>query len=552
MKIAKKRAKVNECSGQWLEGIPLSPGLALGKAFIYHDILHLEHDYYSINRSDVSEEYERILSAFEAVEADLEKAVHRAEQELDSQFSAIFRVQMELLKDGTLHSDLRDELENELVNAELVVKTVFRRFENKLRSAKYAFMAERGDDIADLARRTLRELSGFRAHSLENLPKGTVLVAHRLLPSDTVFLPQNSVAAAIVEVGGPASHMAILAREMGMPAVSEVDNIVSWLQPSTKVLVDGLNGSVCINPGEKERARFDERINAQRTIYRQAKKACRERAVTQDGQEVKVLANIGSREDALLATDNGAEGVGLYRLEKLFLSKKSLPTTEELAEELEDTMVILEGLPVTIRLLDVGGDKVLPSIDSPTETNPALGRRGIRLLLSFEELLDTQLRVLLRLSQRYDVRILAPMVTVTNDMARLRAFAEDTAKELECSVPPLGAMIETPAAALCAKEISQYADFFSFGTNDLTQYTMAAGRENSYVANYFVESHPAVLRLMQLAIEAASDLPFEVCGELASSIESLPKILERGIRQLSVAPLAVPIVKEGIRRLSLK
>jgi phosphoenolpyruvate-protein phosphotransferase len=551
MKMLKNKIKSNNYNGQWLSGIPISPGLAQGKAFIYHDILHLEHDYYSIRRKDVKTEYERILGAFEAVKIDLEKAFHRAEQELDSEFSAIFRVQIELLKDATLLSDLLEELENELVNAELVVKTVFRRFENKLRSAKYAFMAERGDDIADLARRTLRELSGFRAHSLENLPKGTVLVAHRLLPSDTVFLPQNSVAAAIVEVGGPASHMAILAREMGTPAVSEIDNIVSWLKPDTKVLVDGMKGRVCINPNEKESALFDERINGQRAIFRKAKKACKEKAITKDGSEVRVFANIGSREDALLAADNGAEGIGLYRLEKLFLAKKSLPTTEELEEELDETLAILEGMSVTMRLLDVGGDKILPSIDSPTETNPALGRRGIRLLLSFEELLDTQLRVLLRLSQRYDIRILAPMVTVTDDMALLRDYVEKTADELGCSVPPLGAMIETPAAALCAKDISRYADFFSFGTNDLTQYTMAAGRENSYVANYFVESHPAVLRLMQLAIEAAIDLPFEVCGELASSIESLPKILKTGIRQLSVAPLAVPVVKEGIRRLSL-
>ena len=543
--------------GRWLNGIAISPGLALGKTYVYQDILLLEQGYYNIDREQVDKEHQRITDAFDSVTMDLKEAMERAEEELDSDFSAIFRVQSEILKDEELHKDIVKELEKELVNAELAVKNVFRRFENKLRSAKYALMAQRGDDVADLARRVLRELKGIRAHSLENLPQGTVLVAHRLLPSDTVFLSSNSVAAAIVEAGGPASHTAIIAREMGIPAVSEVSEIVKGMEQEMLVLVDGLHGRILIDPDNETRSRFLSRMAEQRQIFKRAQSACREQARSKDGELVQVFSNIGSRSDALLATENGAEGVGLYRLEKLFLARKTLPTKDELSASLDATLRALEGLEVTLRLLDVGGDKELPSIDNPDdEANPALGQRGIRLLLAYEDLLDTQVRSILELSSQYRLRMMAPMVSLPEDMAALRKRVDAIAEELSIEAPPLGAMIETPSAALRISEIAHYADFFSFGTNDLTQYTMAAGRENHNVVEYFDESNPAVLRLMRIALADLSQSGFadhdcEICGELASRRDSLEKVLDMGLRKLSVAPLAVPMVKEAVRQIDL-
>jgi phosphoenolpyruvate-protein kinase (PTS system EI component) len=261
------------------------------------------------------------------------------------------------------------------------------------------------------------------------------------------------------------------------------------------------------------------------------------------------MANIGCREDAVSAANNGADGVGLYRLENAFLARKVLPSEAELFAELRHALEPFQKKPAIVRLLDIGGDKTIPWLDLPDEPNPFLGRRGIRLLLEYPELLRTQLRVFLRLAQEQDVRILVPMVTLPEEMARVRNLTEDAALELGLQkLPPIGAMVETPAAALCVADIALYADFLSVGTNDLTQYTMVAGRENPLVDHYFQEDHPAIRRLLQLICEDAGGIPLSVCGELASQEDSLQTILDLGIRSLSVAPPLIPTTKETVRR----
>ena len=265
------------------------------------------------------------------------------------------------------------------------------------------------------------------------------------------------------------------------------------------------------------------------------------------------MANIGCREDAVLAADNGADGVGLYRLEQLYLSRKALPNEDELLEIMRSAVEPIAGKPITIRLLDVGADKKLPSLDLSAEVNPFLGRRGVRVLLAFPELLHTQLRALARLSRVRDVHILVPMVTLAQEMKRLRELLVTAAADVGAEhLPPLGAMIETPAAALCVDEIKQHADFLSVGTNDLTQYTMAAGREDPLVSDYFIDDHPAVRRLLGLVSEAAGDMPLALCGELAGRVDMLPFLLATGIRTFSVAPPLVPTVKEAVRHIRVK
>lgn len=263
------------------------------------------------------------------------------------------------------------------------------------------------------------------------------------------------------------------------------------------------------------------------------------------------MANVGCGEDVVAAAENGADGVGLYRIEQFYLSRKTPPTVADLLAELRSALRPLQGKEITIRLLDLGADKPVPFVQFPSEDDPFLGRRGVRLLLAYPELLDTQLEALLEIAREYRIRILVPMVTVGDDMAQVRARLRNIAEVAGIPIlPPLGAMIETPAAALCVEDIIQSSDFLSIGTNDLTQFTMAAGRENPLVNGYFMENHPAVLRLVQIVIDEAGETPVSVCGELAADASSIPILLKLGLRSLSVAPPIVPSVKQAIRMAS--
>jgi len=531
-----------------LQGIGISPGLALGRAFVYQDILHRDHEYYYIDRSDVDEEYRRIERSVAEVKDELTAAAERIERDLDRDLADIFRSQITMLDDPTLTEELRAELEQELANAEHVVKRVFRRWERRFREKERQHMVHIADDVADLSGRLLKALMGVQAHLLEHVPEGSILVARRLLPSDTVFLSRRSTRAVVVEQGGPGSHAALLTREMGIPAVGQIAHLWGMIDPEDFMLVDGTDGKVVVRPDEEMQATFRERLVA---FHRMLAKAGERRhwpAVTKDKIPVEVLANIGCRDDLELAMENGADGIGLYRIENAYLARKMLPSEAELFDELAYTLAPAGNKPITIRLLDVGGDKALPFLSLPEETNPFLGRRGIRLLMDYPDLLGVQLRTFLRLAQEFDLRILVPMVTLTDEMEHVRTVLDEAAQDMHItSRPPLGAVIETPAAALCTADIGRHADFISIGTNDLTQYTMAAGRENPMVSQYFMDAHPAVIQLVEIIMKYVGDKPVCLCGELAGKEEALGDLLTLGIRSLSVAPPRVPLIKSALR-----
>jgi phosphoenolpyruvate-protein kinase (PTS system EI component) len=378
-------------------------------------------------------------------------------------------------------------------------------------------------------------------------------VAERLLPSDTVFLSRRSAVAVVVQYGGPACHAALLAKEMGIPTVAQFpDNLFQLVAAGDNMLVDGFSGSVLVKPDSRTQGQFQRRIGYHQGIASKARETCHAPALTRDGVTIDVMANIGCRDDTELAVENGADGIGLYRIETLYLSCKVLPSEDELLDAMRTTLAPARGMPITIRLLDVGGDKHPSALNLPVEDNPFLGRRGVRLLFDYPDLLYTQLRALLRLSREHDIRILIPMVTLTDEVKQIRhMLARETTRLGIARMPPVGAMIETPAAALSVRDIVRYADFLSIGTNDLTQYTMAAGRENPLVSDYFLDSHPAVLRQLGIALEDAGNVPISLCGQLAGHSQVLPKLLELGLRSLSVTPLQVAFIKEALRDCSL-
>ncbi len=532
-----------------LSGRGISSGLGLGKAFAYQDILQRDLENYDIEPEQIEAEYTRLQNAIRVVQRDLESASEAVAGSGNAELSGIFQAHQMMLADPVIQDDIKKELESELINAEQVVKHVFRKWQRKLRSSNAETPGRPGDDVADIGRRLLRHLAGLQAHVLEDLPEGSVVIAKRLLPSDTVFLSRQATEAVVLEFAGPLSHAALLTRELGVPAVSEIPQVLDRIATGDTLLVDGQAGLVVVHPTPLTLAAFRERLARQNADRYSDRETCHDPARSTDGIEYEVMANVSCREDVMHALENGADGVGLYRVEGIYLARHIPPTEDELIQHLRESLKSMADKPITVRLLDAGGDKELPFLNLPTEPNPFLGLRGIRLLLAYPELLDTQLRALLRLSADFPIRILVPMVTLSEEMISVREKLQALADEAGHPVPPLGAMIETPAAALCAADIANQSDFLSIGTNDLTQYTMVAGRENPTVSKYFVDDHPAIRQLIKLTAESAVDIAVSICGELASRQEGLLIAAENKIRSLSVAPPLIPEVKAMIRAL---
>jgi phosphoenolpyruvate-protein phosphotransferase (PTS system enzyme I) len=535
-----------------VRGVGISPGVAVGPAFIYRDLLQRDIERPSIELHEIAEETARIKEAVDKVLGNLEETAQRIEAEIDVEHAAIFSAQAEMLRSGSILRDLRTELETELLNAEQVVKRVLRRLERRFQEAAHPNLQDRADDIADLARRLLAALAGIHVHTLETLSEGSVVVARRLLPSDTVVLSRRRTSAVVLEHAGPTSHAALLARALGIPAVGRASGITEQIRPGEVLLVDGFEGGVLVDPDEDVRKSFTIPGQRYATAILARWQSSPEPAVTKDGTRIHVMANVACGEDVAMAASYGADGVGLFRTEFLYLTRRAAPTEEELFEELIEILAPMKGRSITLRLLDAGGDKFLPFLRLPAGPNPAFGKRGVRVLHDHPDLLMAHLRAILRLSAEHDIRILIPMVTLPSEIEWVRDSLEEVAAESGVDrLPPLGAMIETPAAALCADLLALHADFFSLGTNDLTQYVMAAGREDPFVAEYYQEDHPAVRRLVDAAIRSAPGMPIELCGEAAGRPETLSVFLKMGVTTVSVAPPLIPLVKDAVRELAL-
>ena len=535
-----------------LTGLRIAPGLGIGSAWIVGDRLECHGDAHRIDPHAVEREWSRIQVAFDQTRVELQEAARRIEEQFNSHLADIFRAH-EMMLDSLLSStEFVQELQGSLVNAEAVVRRVFRRWHEKFHSLPGETFQQRADDLADLGRKVLRHLEGKDADRLQNLPAGSVLVLRHLLPSDVVALSRRDVAAIVVESLGHGSHAALLAREKSLPTVADFPGVLERIGDGDEVLVDAYRGEIVIAPDGKTRAAFYERLEQYHATQVRCRGACRAPARTLDGELVKVEANLSAYEDVELALDNGADGVGLFRIEQLYLARELPPTEAELLDELRTITSPLGDKSLTLRLLDIGGDKPVPFLRLSPEANPLLGKRGVRLLLEYPQLAQTQLAALLRLSQERQLRVLVPMVTLEEDIQTMRELFEARCTELGIQQrPAFGAMIETPAAALSVPAIAKHVDFLCVGTNDLTQYTLAAGRDNPTVNRYFQDTHSSLLRLLDIIVADAGQMPLTLCGELAGREEMLPQLLAMGFRSFSVAPPLIPGAKELIRSLRI-
>ena len=531
-----------------LRGRAISPGLAEGSAYIHHDMVRLLDAAVAIEKKDVEQEVGHLENSTAMITEDLLALAARVEHEMDSQLAAVFDTHQMMLNDPALKKELRAEISGNLVSAGSAVKAVFLRWEKRFLLMESQMARQKGDDMRDISKRLTNALAGIRIHPLEQIPAGSVLVARRLLPSEIIFLAQNSTAAVLLEYGSTGSHAALFAREIGLPCIANIRQLLKKIPAGSWVLVDANLGEVILDPQDKHQTVFQEKVVAMRESSAAARLLAQEPAVTRDGVAIAVLANVGCRDDTERAMADGAEGIGLYRTERAYMGRMTPPDIDGLLEEMRWTLEPAKEKPIYVRLLDIGADKPLPYTGFMAETNPGLGRRGIRLLCEYPQLLKTQLSAILKLSREFDIRILVPMVVLPEDLATVKECLTLLGSELGIlPLPPIGAMIETPAAALSVAAMAPYVDFLSFGTNDLTQYAFAADRENAAVEQYFLDSSAVIFRLLKIAHNDASGLPLSVCGELAGRPAHITQLLQCGIRTLSVAPPLISAIKAAIR-----
>jgi phosphoenolpyruvate-protein phosphotransferase len=531
-----------------IQGTPISPGLAEGIIHVHRNLLGPIDVPKDIEQHNVDEEFWHLDAATARISDDLTALAAKVEREIDSRLAQVFTTHQLILHDSSLKEELKKEIAENLVSASSAVKTVFLRWEKRFLLMESQIARDKGDDLRDISIRLRNALAGITVHPLDKIPHGSVLAISRLLPSDTVFLADRFTSAVLLEYGSAGSHAALFSREMGLPCISRLHNLMTTVPDGALALVDADTGTVTIRPQKEQKVIFREKVDNKARAYNLARERALNPAVTKDDVTISVLANVGCNDDTEKAMLNGAEGVGLYRMERVYLGRVAPPSIDELLTEMRHTLEAARGRTVCVRLLDIGADKPLPFMRFLAETNPSLGRRGIRLLREYPELLGAHLRAVLELAREFDISVLVPMVTLPDDVAVVKEYLEQLGSELQLSsLPRLGAMIETPAAALSAREIAKHVDFLSFGTNDLTQYAFAADRENAAVEQYFNDAADAIFRLLRITHDDVPDIPLSICGELAGRPEHIPKLLHCGIRTFSIVPPLIPIIKEAIR-----
>ena len=543
--------RANEGKRYQLKGLPAAEGVAVGPAWWY------ERPSVEVGREqarDPTEERERLQRALAAARADLEDLIKRRKGHLPDEELAIFEAQRLMLDDPDLLARAEEGIAQGYTAA-WAWQEATAQVANALAALPDPYFQARAADVRDIAHRVLEHLLGIqRTSALPSHP--IVMLAEDLMPSDTVDLDPARVLAFCTVGGGPTSHAAILARRLGIPAVVGVGERLREVASGTMVLVDGDTGTVVVAPTPEEEEAARQRWEQRAGRRRQAEAHAREPAITLDGERVEVAANVATPDDALEAARLGAEAIGLLRTEFLFLERTTPPSEEEQVRAYRAIFEAMQGRPVVVRTLDVGGDKPLPYIPHPPEMNPFLGVRAIRLAREHPEMLRTQLRAILRAGAGFPTRVMFPMVATVEEMRWLRDMFDDVLAELRAEghqVPSdvqVGMMVEIPSAALLAESFCPYVDFFSIGTNDLSQYTLAADRSNARVAALADGLHPAVLRLVDMVVRAAHAHGrwVGVCGETAGERAAVPILIGLGVDELSVAPKRVPEVKALVRQ----
>ena len=522
-----------------MRGLGVSPGIGIGKAFIIDRGLI---DIKKILVDDVGKELDRLMTALETAKTQLNDLYNSTIDELGEKEAQIFKSHEMMLEDDTFISDVKNKIIAEGVNAEFALSETSNAYIKMFQNIENEYLRERSEDIRDVMDRVIRLMMGINSFDYSALENNSIIVAKDLTPSDTAQLDRTKVAAMITEMGGKTSHAAIIARIMGIPTVVGLNNITDKIKPGDTVICDGRTGKVIINPNAKQLFFYNKKKIREDEINKELRNQAGLPSVTLDGFKVNLSANIGVPNDVDMALENDAEGIGLFRSEFIFMNREHQPTEDEQFEQYKEVLVRMGDKPVIIRTLDIGGDKCVPYLDMPKEMNPFLGYRAIRLCLGNVEVFRTQLRAILRASVYGNVKIMIPMISTMKELKDSKKVLQQAKDELlregikfKDDIE-IGVMIETPSAAIISDLLAKEVDFFSIGTNDLIQYTMAVDRLNSKLSYLYSQYHPALLRLIKGIIDNAHKAGIWVgmCGEAAGDPKLIPVFIGMGLDEFSM------------------
>ncbi|WP_139488662.1 phosphoenolpyruvate--protein phosphotransferase [Brevibacillus dissolubilis] len=531
-------------------GIAASPGIAIGKAFVLRDELPAINRV-SISAEQVETELGRLCLGLDKTGEQLRKLRESTAAKMGEEQAKIFDAHLLLLQDPELIGGFEGQIKDSHQNAESAVQDTTEGFAAIFASLDDEYMRERASDIRDIGSRLIKNIAGVNTVSLAEIEEEVVVLAHDLTPSDTAQL-NSYVLGFAAEIGGRTSHSAIMARSLDLPAVVGGGTILEVVAEGDLVIVDGFTGDLIINPNDETLRAYTERRDA----YLQERETLRQlisaESNTQDGVHIELAANIGTPKDAVKAMENGADAIGLYRTEFLYMDRTEMPTEEEQFEAYRAVAQTMKGRPVIIRTLDIGGDKELPYLQLPHEANPFLGYRAIRLCLDQTDLFKRQLRAILRASAFGELLIMFPMISNLQELRAAKALLHEARQELSDaniafdSELKVGMMVEIPSAAILADVFAKEVDFFSIGTNDLVQYTLAVDRMNEKIAPLYQPFHPAILRLIKSVADAAKNngIFAGMCGEMAGDPVAMPLLVGLGLTELSMsAPSILPARK---------
>ena len=539
-----------------IQGISGSRGVAVGNVYRYIQEEIVIPDY-TVADDKVEEEIGKFAAAMAATLKQLDTIRQKALDEMGPEEAAIFEAHMQIAQDPSLSDGIKSLVESSHTNVVAATAQTIETFANIFLGMEDPYMRERGADIKDIGDRLMRNMLGMNPRGLSHISGEVILVAQDLAPSDTASLDKNVVKGIVTAAGGPTSHAAIMARTLEIPAVMGVGDIESFVD-GDKVVVLGTDGIVEMNPSDADWAEYINQATAFQEELKRLRESANLEATTTDGHHVELFGNIGKAKDAKNALTMGAQGIGLYRTEFLYMENDELPAEDVQFEEYKKVAQDMKGTPVIIRTMDIGGDKELKCLDLPSEMNPFLGYRAIRISLNRPDIFKVQLRALLRASAFGDIHIMYPMIASVEEVKQANAMLDECKEELTAEGKEfnkdikVGIMIEVPAAAVISPILAKYVDFFSIGTNDLCQYTLAVDRMNEAIGSLYQPLHPGVIRLIKHVIDASHEHGkfTGMCGELASDPVATMILLGLGLDEFSMTASSIPLIKNILRSVS--